>query len=102
MGVIVGNMGVIVGLGILEGAFANVEGFRRGFPVTSGGGEEMFEGLGSVLLRTMFERRGGESVDDCGMPLGFSIDVGVLGFNEGGLRFVDCLVTVVVIPDDKP
>ena len=58
----------------------------------------MCEGLGSVLLRTIFERRGGESVDDCGMPLGFSIETGVFGFNGGGLRLVDCAVTVVVIP----
>lgn len=56
----------------------------------------MFEELGSVLLRTIFERRGGESVDDCGIPLGFNIEVGVFGFNEGGL---DC---AVVIPVDKP
>ena len=58
----------------------------------------MFEAIGSVLLRTIFERRGGESVDDCRMLLGFSIEVGVFGFN-GGLGLVGC---AVVIPDDKP
>jgi hypothetical protein len=99
IGTIVGIVDVMAGFGILEGAFNDVDGFLWEFAADPGGGEEGLGRIGSVLLRTRFDREGGESVDDCRKPLGFSLEVEGFGFNEGGLGVDDCAVIVVIVPN---